>query len=54
MKVDVIQTIVGPIETILCNVENRMGELEIRGRTETIHTTVLATSKRILRRVLVC
>ena len=52
MRVKVIPIVVGALETVLINLEKRLGDLEIRGRIETVQTTSLLQSVRILRRVL--
>ena len=48
----VIPIVVGALETVPINLEKRLGDLEIRGRIETIQTTALLQSARIPRRVL--
>ena len=52
MRVSVILIIVGALGTIPKNPEKELGEFEISDRIETIQTTTLLTSARILRRVL--
>ena len=52
MKVKVIPIVVGAHGTVPINLEKRVGDLEIRGRIETIQTTALLQSARILRKVL--
>ena len=52
MKVTVIQIIGGILRTIPKGLERRLKELKIRGRIETIQTTALLRSARILSRVL--
>ena len=52
MKVKVVPIVIGALETIPKALEKNLGELEIRGRIETIQTTALLGSARILRRVL--
>ena len=52
MKVTVIPIAADTLETVTKNLEKRLEELEIRGRIETIQTTALLRSARILRRVL--
>ena len=44
--------VIGALGTIPRGLEISLGELEIRGRIETIQTTALLRSARILRRVL--
>ena len=51
-RVKVIPIVVGALVTVPKSLEKRMEELKIRGRIETIQTTALAQSARILRRVL--
>ena len=52
MKVNVIPIVVGALEIVPNSLEKRLENLEIRGRIETIQTTALLQSTRILRRVL--
>ena len=49
MKVTVIPIVIG---TVTKGLVQRLEDLEIRGRVETIKTTALLRSARILRRVL--
>ena len=51
-KVMVMPIIVGSLGTIFQDLEKILKELEIRGKIETIQTTGLLRSARILRRVL--
>ena len=51
MKVTVILIIIGALGTIQKNLEKRRGKLKIHGRTETVQTTALLWSARILRLV---
>ena len=53
MRVKVIPIVVGTLETVPISLKKRLEDLEIRGRIETIQTTALLQSARILRRVLV-
>ena len=48
----VLPIIIGALETIPKFLKRDLKELEIGGQTETIQTTVLLISARILRRVL--
>ena len=41
MKVTLISIVVGVLETVLSDLENRLDELEIRGRIETIQNAAL-------------
>ena len=50
MIVKVIPIGVGALGTVPINLEKRLEDLEIRGRIETIQTTALLQSARILRR----
>ena len=52
MGVTVIPVVVGVLGTVPKDLERRIEELEIRGRIDTIQTTALLRSARILRRVL--
>ena len=52
MKVTVIPIIIGALGTVPKCLVRRLEELEIGGRIETIQTTTLLRSSRILRRVL--
>ena len=52
MKMMVIPIVIGSLETIPKGLEIGLEDLEIRGRAETIETTALLRSARILRRVL--
>ena len=52
MRVIVIPIVMGAFETLPKNLKGKLKEFEIRGRIETIPTTVLLRSTRILRRVL--
>ena len=52
MKVTLITIVVNALGTVPKGLEKRLEELKIRGRIETIHTTVLFISARMLRRVL--
>ena len=52
MKVTVIPFVIGVPGTITIGLVNGLEDLEIRGRVETIQTTTLLRSLRILRRVL--
>ena len=52
MNVTVIAIAVGAFGTILNRLVKGLEELEIRGQLETIHTTELLRSARIMRRVL--
>ena len=47
----VIPIIVGAIGTVSKNLEKKLEELVIRGRSETIQTTALLKSSRIIRKV---
>ena len=51
MKVMVILIVIGALGTITKGFVKGLEDLEIRGRVETIQTTVLLGSARILRRV---
>ena len=50
MKVSVIP--IGVVGTVMKRLIKGLEDLEIRGRMETIQTTVLLRSERILRRIL--
>ena len=52
MKVKVIPIVVGALGTVPKGLEKGLENLEIRGKLETIQTTALLQSARILRRVL--
>ena len=52
MKMTVIPIVISALGTIPKGLVKRLKMLEIRGRVETIQTTVLLRSARILRRVL--
>ena len=51
MKVMAIAIVVGSLETVHKGLDKRLGELEIRGRIETIQITTLLGSIRIIRKV---
>ena len=52
MKVKIVPIVIGALGTIPKVLGKNVGEMEIRGRIETIHTTTLLGSARILRKVL--
>ena len=52
MKVTVIPIVIGAFGTVTEGLIKGLEDLEIRGRLETIQTTALRRSARILRRVL--
>ena len=52
MKVMVIPILIGTLRTVPKSLQRRLGKLEISGLIETIQTTALLRSARILRRVL--
>ena len=52
MKVRVIPIVIGVIGRVTKGLLQRLADLEIRGRVETIQTTAVLRSVRILRRVL--
>ena len=52
MKVTVIPIVIGALGTILKGLIKELEEVEIREQVETIQTTALLRSYRILRRVL--
>ena len=52
MKVTVIPIVIGALSTVTNGLVQRLEDLEIRRRVETIQTTALLGSARILRRVL--
>ena len=52
MKVTIVPIVIGALGTITKGLLKDLGELEIGGRTETIQTTALLRTARILRRVL--
>ena len=51
MKVTVTPIVIGILGTVTKGLEQGLEDLEIRGRVETIQTTALLRSARILRRV---
>ena len=51
-KITLIPIIIGALGTVPKGLEERLEELEIRGRIETVQITVLLKSAGILRRVL--
>ena len=51
MKVTFIPIIIGALGTVTKGLLKGLGDLEIKGQVETIHTTLLLRSTRILRRV---
>ena len=51
MKVTFIPIVIGALGTVTKELVKRQEDLEIRGRVETIQTTALMRSVRILRRV---
>ena len=51
MKVTVISVVIGALGTVTKGLIKGPDDLDIRGRVETIQTTVLLRSARILRRV---
>ena len=52
MKVAVILDVIGALDTVIKGLEQGLEDLEIRGQEETIQTTALLRSDRLLRRVL--
>ena len=52
MKVTVIPIVIGALSSIAKGLVQGLEELEIRGQVETIQTTALLRSARILRKVL--
>ena len=52
MKVTVVPIVIGALGTVTKGLVKGLEDLEIRGQEETIQTTALLTSARILRRVL--
>ena len=52
MKVTVIPIVIGAFGTVTKGLLKGLGELEVDGRVETIQTTALLKTSRILRRVL--
>ena len=52
MKVTIIPIVMGTFGTVTKGLLKGLGELEVGGRVETIQTTVLLRTARILRRVL--
>ena len=52
MKVTIVPIVIGALGTITKGSLKGLGDLEIDGRTETIQTTALLRTARILRRVL--
>ena len=52
MKVTVIPIVIGALDTVTKGLVQRLKDFEIRGGMETIQTTALLRSARILRRVL--
>ena len=52
MKVTVIPIVIGALGTVIKGLIKGLEELDMRGRVETIQTTALLRSVRILRRVL--
>ena len=53
MKVTIIPIVIGALGTVTEGLVQRLEDLEIKGRVETIQTTAILRSARILRRVLV-
>ena len=53
MRVTVIPIVIGVLGTVSKGLERGLEELEIEGRIETMQTTALLRSVRILRKVLV-
>ena len=51
MKVIVILIIIGALDTVFKGLIKRLENSEIRGRVETIHTTALLRSTKLLRRI---
>ena len=52
MRVKVVPIVIGALGTVPKNLEKSLSELKIKGRIETIQTTALLKSARIIRRVL--
>ena len=52
MKVTVIPIVIGALGTVTKGLVKGLEDLEIKGRVETIQTTLLLRSARILRKVL--
>ena len=52
MKVSLILIVIGAFGTVTKGLLKRVEDMEIRGRVETIQTTTLLRTARILRRVL--
>ena len=52
MKVKIVPIVIGALDTITKGLLKGLEDLEIGGRVETIQTTVLLRTARILRRVL--
>ena len=52
MKETVIPILIGSLDTVTKGLIKELEDLEIRGRVETIKTTALLRSVRLLRRVL--
>ena len=52
MKVTIIPTVIGALSTVTKGLVQGLEDLEIRAQIETIQTTALLRSARILRRVL--
>ena len=52
MKVTIIPTVIGALDTVTKRLIHRLEDLEITGQMETVQTTALLRSAGILRRVL--
>ena len=52
MKVTIIPIVIGALGTVIKGLVKEVEDLEIRGRVETIQTTTLLRTAKILRRVL--
>ena len=52
MQVTIIPIVIGTFGTVTKGLLKRLGDLEVGGRVETIQTTALLRTARILRRVL--
>ena len=52
MKVTIIPIVIGAFDTVTKGLLKGLGDLEVDGRVETIQTTALLRTARILRRVL--
>ena len=52
MKVMIIPNVIGALGTVTERLTKELEDLKIKGRVETIQTTALSKSARILRRVL--